>query len=271
MHRPPRAPVDRLELFGRERLLMPSWMHHTLVQRGGPSLKPACPKNERTSRTEAGFGREATHNDHFHFPFIDQVLEKLARKSDYCFLDGFSRYMQIHIALEDQHKTTFTCPFGTFAYSRMPFGLCNAPSTFHYCMMSIFSDLLEDCMEVFMDDFTVYANSFDECLGNLSKVLKRCIDTNLVLNFEKCHFLVTKGIVLGHLVSNRGIKVDKSKIDIISSLPNPTFVSEVFSFLGHAGFYRRFIMNFSKLALPLFKLLYKDVEFNFDQPCIEAF
>ncbi|RDX69640.1 Retrovirus-related Pol polyprotein from transposon 17.6, partial [Mucuna pruriens] len=122
---------------------------------------------------------------------------------------------RIPIAPEDQHKTTFTCPFDTFAYNRMPFGLCNAPSTFQRCMTNIFSDLLQDCMEVFMDDFRVYANSFDACLENLSEVLRRYIDTNLVLNFEKCHFMVTEGIVLGHLVSNRGIEVDKSKIDII--------------------------------------------------------
>ncbi|RDY13900.1 Retrovirus-related Pol polyprotein, partial [Mucuna pruriens] len=214
---------------------------------------------------------QATRKDHFPLPFIDQVLEKLAGKSHYCFLDGFSRYMQIHIALEDQYKTTLTCPFGTFAYSRMPFGLCNAPSTFQRCMTSIFSDLLQDYMEVFMDDFTVYADSFDACLENLSKVLRRCIDTNLMLNFEKCHFMVIEGIVLGHLVSNKGIEVDKSKIDIISSLPNPSSVREVRSFLGHIGFYRRFIKNFNKLALPLSRLLQKDVDFNFDQPCIEAF
>ncbi|RDX63462.1 hypothetical protein CR513_58107, partial [Mucuna pruriens] len=85
---------------------------------------------------------QATRKDHFPLPFIDQMLEKIAGKSHYCFLDGFSSYMQIHIAPEDQHKTTFTCPFGTFAYTRMPFGLCNAPSTFQRCMMSIFSDLL---------------------------------------------------------------------------------------------------------------------------------
>ncbi|RDY07565.1 Retrovirus-related Pol polyprotein from transposon 17.6, partial [Mucuna pruriens] len=213
---------------------------------------------------------QATRKDHFPLPFIDQMLEMLAGKSHYCFLDGFSSYMQIHIAPEDQHKTTFTCPFGTFAYTRMPFGLCNAPSTFQRCMMSIFSDLLQDCMEVFMDDFTVYADSFEACLSNLSKVLRRCIDTNLVLNFEKCHFMVAEGIMLGHLVSNRGIKVDKAKIDIITSLPNPTFVLKVRSFLGHVGFYRRFIENFSTLPLPLSKLLQKDVECNFDQPCIEA-
>ncbi|RDX64530.1 Retrovirus-related Pol polyprotein, partial [Mucuna pruriens] len=158
---------------------------------------------------------------------------------------------RIHIAPEDQHKTTFTSPFGMFVYSCMPFGLCNAPSTFQHCMISIFSDLVQDCMDVFMDDFTVYANSFDACLENLFKVLRRCIDTNLMLNFEKCHFMVTEGIVLGHLVSNRGIFVDKLKIDIITSLPNATSVREVRSFLGHTGFYRRFIKNFL--------------------PCIEAF
>ncbi|RDY09991.1 Retrovirus-related Pol polyprotein from transposon 17.6, partial [Mucuna pruriens] len=207
---------------------------------------------------------QATRKDHFPLPFIDQVLEKLSRKSHYYFLDGFSRYMEIHIAPEDQHKTTFTCHFGTFVYTRMPFGLCNAPSTFQRCMTSIFSDLLQDCMEVFMDDFMVYADSFEACLSNLSRVLKRCIDTNLVLNFEKSHFMVTEGIVLGHLVSNRGIKVDKAKIDIITSLPNPTFVRE-------DTCYKRFIKNFSKLALPLSKLLQKDVEFNFDHPRIEAF
>ncbi|RDX77623.1 Retrovirus-related Pol polyprotein, partial [Mucuna pruriens] len=200
----------------------------------------------------------ATRKDHFPLPFIDQVLEKLAGKSHYCFLYGFSGYMKIHIAPEDQHKTTFTCPFGTFAYTRMQFGLCNMPGTFQSYMTSIFSDLLQDCMEVFMDDFTVYADSFDACLENLSKVLTRCIDTNLVLNFEKCHFMVTEGNVLGHLVSNRGIEVDKSKIDIITSLPNPASVWEVHSFLRHVGFYRRFIKNFSKIVLPLSKLLQKD-------------
>ncbi|RDY12052.1 hypothetical protein CR513_03203, partial [Mucuna pruriens] len=126
-------------------------------------------------------------------------------------------------------------------------------------------------MEVFMDDFTVYADTFDACLRNLARVLKRCIETDLVLNFEKCHFMVAEGIVLGHLVSSRGIEVDKAKIDIITSLPNPASVREVRSFLGHVGFYRHFIKNFSKIALPLSKLLQKDVEFVFNKECIQAF
>ncbi|XP_015941248.1 uncharacterized protein LOC107466756 [Arachis duranensis] len=103
--------------------------------------------------------------------------------------DGEVVTKRIHIAPEDQEKTTFTCPFVTFAYKRMPFGLCNAPATFQQCMTSVFSDLIENCLEVFMDDFSVCGTSFDSCFENLAKVLARCVDTNLVLNFEKCHFM----------------------------------------------------------------------------------
>jgi hypothetical protein len=202
----------------------------------------------------------STRKDHFPLPFMDQMLERLAGKSFYCFLDGYSGYNQIVINPEDQEKTTFTCPFGTYAYRRMPFGLCNAPATFQRCMMSIFSDYVERIIEVFMDDFTVYGDSFDKCLENLSLILKRCIETNLVLNYEKCYFMVEQGIVLGHVVSSRGLEVDKAKIDVISSLPYPSCVREVRSFLGHAGFYRRFIKDFSKIIAPLCRLLAKEVD-----------
>ncbi|KAI5343490.1 hypothetical protein L3X38_011366 [Prunus dulcis] len=140
-------------------------------------------------------------------------------------------YNQIAIAPEDQEKTTFTCPFGTFAYRRMPFGLCNAPATFQRCMMSIFSDMVERFIEVFMDDFSVFADSFDQCLHNLSKVLARCEQTNLVLNWEKCHFMVNQGIVLGQVISGKGIEVDKAKIDLIASMPSPTSVKEDMDFV----------------------------------------
>ncbi|CAN6560566.1 unnamed protein product [Malus baccata var. baccata] len=162
------------------------------------------------------------------------MLERLAGNSFYCFLDGYSGYNQIPIAPEDQEKTTFTCPFGTFAYRRMPFGLCNAPATFQRCMMSIFSGMVENIVEVFMDDFSVFGNSFDICLDNLSLVLERCRETNLVLNWEKCHFMVKHGIVLGHIISSKRIEVDKAKIEVIAKLPPPTSVKNVRSFLGHA-------------------------------------
>ncbi|KAI3690179.1 hypothetical protein L2E82_48154 [Cichorium intybus] len=213
----------------------------------------------------------ATRKDHFPLPFIDQMLERLAGKTHYCCLDGYSGFHQIPVAPEDQEKTTFTCPFGTFAYRRMPFGLCNAPATFQRCMVSIFSDYVEEIIEVFMDDFTVYGNSFEECLKNLTKILERCIETNLVLNYEKCHFMVDQGLILGHIVSSKGLEVDKAKIDVIQSLPYPTCIREVRSFLGHAGFYRRFIKEFSKIARPMCELLQKDVDFEFSEACKTAF
>ncbi|RVW20770.1 Retrovirus-related Pol polyprotein from transposon 17.6 [Vitis vinifera] len=129
-----------------------------------------------------------TRKDHFPLPFIDQVLERVSSHPFYCFLDGYSGYFQIEIDVEDQEKTTFTCPFGTYAYRRMPFGLCNAPATFQ------------------------------------RSVLKRCIEKDLVLNWEKCHFMVHQGIVLGHIISEKGIEVDKAKVELIAKLPSPTTV-----------------------------------------------
>ncbi|KAK1606374.1 hypothetical protein QYE76_030047 [Lolium multiflorum] len=152
---------------------------------------------------------------------------------------GFS---QIAVKAKDQEKTTFTCPYGTYAYR-----------------------------QVFMDDFSVYGNSFDNCLRNLDKVLQRCEETNLVLNWEKCHFMVNEGIVLGHKISERGIEVDRAKVEAIEKMPYPRDVKGIRSVLGHAGFYRRFIKDFSKISKPLTNLLQKDVPFVFDDDCKEAF
>ena len=126
-------------------------------------------------------------------------------------------------------------------------------------------------MEVYMDDITVYGGSFKECLINLETVLNRCIEKNLVLNWEKCHFMINQGIVLGHTISNKGIEVDKAKIELIFKLPSPTNVKTVRQFLGHVGFYKRFIKDFSKIAKPLYKLLEKDAKFFWDEDCQKSF
>nr|GEV18504.1 DNA-directed DNA polymerase [Tanacetum cinerariifolium] len=193
------------------------------------------------------------------------------RNEFYCFLDGFLWYFQIPIDPQDQEKTTFTCPYGTFAYRRMPFGLCNAPGTFQRCMVAIFHDMIEKTMEVFMDDFSVFGDSFSSCLTNLDKMLKCCKDTNLVLNWEKCHFMCIEGIVLGRKISKSGIEVDRKKVDVIAKLPHPTTVKGVRSFLGHAGFYRRSIQDFSKIARPMTHLLEKETPFLFSKECVDAF
>jgi hypothetical protein len=131
--------------------------------------------------------------------------------------------------------------------------------------------MIEEIMEVFMDNFSVYGKTFDDCLENLDKVLQRCEEKHLVLNWEKYHFMVREGIVLGHLVSKRGIEVDRAKIEVIEQLPPPVNIRGTRSFLGHYGFYRRFIKDFSHIARPLINLLAKDVPFEFDDACLKSF
>ena len=160
---------------------------------------------------------------------------------------------------------------GTIAYSVLPFVMYNAPTTFQRAVLGIFFDLTQDCVEIYMDDFTVYGDDYDQALDNLDKVLTRCQETNLALINEKCKMLMTEEIVLGHHISVTGIKVDPSKIEVITNLPPPQSQKDVRSFLGHAGYYRRFIENFTKIATPMFKLLTKDVNFYWDSFYQNAF
>ncbi|GJX48673.1 reverse transcriptase domain-containing protein [Tanacetum coccineum] len=139
------------------------------------------------------------------------------------------------------------------------------------CMMTIFHDMIEETMEVFMDDFSVFEDSFSSCLSHSDKMLKRCEDTNLVLNWEKCHFMFKEGIILGHKILKSGIEVDRAKVDVIAKLPSLTSIKGIQSFLGHASFYRRFIQDFSKIARPMTHLLEKETPFIFSTECREAF
>lgn len=210
---------------------------------------------------------KATLEDYFPLPFIDQVLDTLSGKKYFSFLDGFSGYNQIQITLEDYEKTTFTYPWGTFSYRVLTFGLCNAPATFQRVVLGIFADLIHDCVEVFIDDFSVYRNTYDEALTNLEKALICCQETNLSLSHEKCRMLFTKGVVLSHIISQDGIEVDPAKIEVISNLSIPQSQKYVRSLLGHANYYKCFIENFTKIAAPLFRLLSKDVEFTWNGQC----
>jgi hypothetical protein len=252
---------------------------HCVPKKGGSTVV----KNEKNElipqRTVNGWRmcidypklNKATRKDHFSLPFIDEMLERLANHTYFCFLEGYSGFMQIPIHPDDQHKTKFTCPYGTFAYRRMPFGLCNAPASCQHCMMDVFSDFIEKIVKVFMDDFSVYGKTFMDCLANLDKVHTWYAEVDLVLNWEKCHFMVKQGIVLGHVISEKCIEVDKAKVETVEQLPPPTAVKSLRSYLGHAGFYRRFIKDFSKITKPSTLLLQKDVAFDFDEKCLAAF
>ena len=213
----------------------------------------------------------ATKKDHFPLPFIDQILDKLSGQGFYCFLDGYSGYNQLKIHPDDQEKTTFTCPFDTYAFQRMPFGLCNAPTTFQRCMMVIFSDFIGESMEVFIDNFSFFGPSFDACLEHLTQILDVCVKKRLVLSWEKSHFMVREGIVLGHLVSSKGLEVDKAKVEVIQDLALPKSIRELRSFLGHVGFYRHFIQDFAKVSKPLTSLLCKETDFIIEEEGKHAF
>jgi len=213
---------------------------------------------------------KATQKDHFPLPFIDQVLDTLAGKKFFSFLDGFSGYNQIQIAPEDQDKTTFTCPWGTFAYRVLPFGLCNAPATFQRAILIIFVDLINDGLEVYMDDFTPCGDDFDPALDTLEKVLQRCIATRLCLSHKKCYMMMIEGLILGHYVLAAGIQVDPTKIQILLLIPTPTTQTEVRNFLGFFGYYRRFIEHYSHIAAPLYAVT-GNVDFLWTEKCERAF
>jgi hypothetical protein len=252
---------------------------HYVTKKGGITVVPNENNELIPQRVVVGYRmcidyrkvNKVTKKDHYPLLFIDQMLERLSKKTHFCFLDGYSGFSQIAVRKQDQEKTLLLVLMELMLYRRMPFGLCNAPATFQRCMSAIFHGFCEEIMEVFMDDFSIYGTSFDNCLHNLDKVLQRCEETNLVLHWEKCHFMVNEGIVLGHKISERGIEVDRAKVEAIEKMPYLRDVKGIRSILGHAGFYRRFIKDFSKILKPLTNLLQKDVLFVFYDDCKEAF
>lgn len=212
----------------------------------------------------------ATKKDYHPIPFCDSILDHAAGREVYSFLDGFSGYNQIWIRAEDQMKTTFTSDWGTFAFCRMPFGLCNAPGTFQRLMLDIFKDFIRHFMEVFIDDFAVFGERGTH-LENLRQTFERCRETNLKLHPGKCFIGVLEGELLGHTVSSRGLEVNLDKVRYFLTLTAPRNVGGVRGFLGCVGYYRRFILAYALIALPLTELLKKGVEFVWTAARQEAF
>ena len=155
---------------------------HCVPKKGGITVVPNEDNELVPQRVVVGYRmcidfrkiNKVTKKDHYPLPFIDQMLERLSKKTHFCFLDGYSGFSQIAMKAQDQEKTTFTCPYGTYAYSLILFGLCNASATFQECVLKIVDDLVEKTMEVLRNDFVVCGTTFDNCLYNLTKVLLRC-------------------------------------------------------------------------------------------------
>ena len=191
----------------------------------------------------------------------------MAGKQAYSFLDGYSGYNQISIAEEDQPKIAFITEYGVFAFKRMPFGLTNAPATFQRLMNHAFREYLRQFLEVFLDNLCVHS-SWKEHLSCLQKVFERCRYYRISLNPHKCQFWVKHGVILGHIVSRNGISTDEGKVKLILELPPPINYKGVQRFMGHVGYYRRFILFFAEIARPLYKLL---IEFKWSDKCQESY
>lgn len=179
----------------------------------------------------------ATIRDNYPLPITDHVIERVAEKEAYSFLDGFSGYNQVSIDPKDQQKTAFATEWGIFAYCVMPFDLTNAPATFQRLMVHAFKEYLQDFLEIFMDDLCVHLLLRDENILHLEKIFEKCRIYRICLNPEKCKFMVCQGKILGHIVSKNGTSTDMDKIQAIVTLPRPINARGVQCFKGHCGYY----------------------------------
>ena len=194
----------------------------------------------------------ATVKDHYPLPITDHVLERVAGKAAYSFLDGFSGYNQVSIKKEDQHKTSFATEWGIFAYRVMPFGLTNAPATFQRLMLHAFKEYLRIFLEIFMDDLCVHSLLRTKHIDHLKSVFEKCRVYRICLNPDKCKFMVKQGKILGHIVSQNGISTAAEKTKVIVTLPKPINAKGVQIIMGHCSYYRRFIYMYAKIAKPLY-------------------
>ena len=210
----------------------------------------------------------ATIRDHYPLPIIDHVLERVAGKKAYSFLDGFSGYNQVSIDPKDQHKIAFATEWGVFAYRVMPFGLTNAPATFQRLTSHAFKEYLRLFLEIFMDDLCVHSVDREEHIRHLELLFQKCRVYRICLNSDKCKFMVRQGKILGHIVSRNGISTDAEKIAAIVKLPRPHNAKGVQVFMGHCGYYRRFIYLYAEIARPMYALL---VVFEWTEDCENAY
>jgi hypothetical protein len=212
-----------------------------------------------------------TIKNKYPLPRIDILFDQLAGAKVFSKVDLRSGYHQIKIHLEDVPKTAFSTRYGLYEYLVMTFGLTNAPVHFMYLMNSVFMPELDKFVVVFIDDILIYSKSEEEHVQHLRVILQRLRDHQLYVKFSKCAFWLREVPFLGHVISAEGIAVDPSKVQEVLEWKSPKSVTQIRSFLGLAGYYRRFILNFSKIAKPMTQLLKKEAKFTWSPRCEEAF
>ena len=212
-----------------------------------------------------------TVKDSFPLPRIDESIDSLSGAKYFCTLDLASGYWQVPLDDDAKLKSAFVVPGGLYQFEVMPFGLCNAPSTFERLMESILAGLQWKILVIYLDDIIVYGSTVDETLDRLEIVLQRLRSAKLKLKPKKCHLFQTQVLYLGHVVSENGVHTDPEKTEKVNNWPQPKTPTEVRSFLGLASYYRRYIEGFSSIAKPLTALTEKDRNFNWTPECEEAF
>jgi len=212
-----------------------------------------------------------TRRDSFPMPLVDDVISQLGRSAWFTALDLQSGFWQIRMAPEDMKKTALITKSGLYDWTVMPFGLKNATNTFIRTMSEVFKDLGDRFLKVFVDDLNIHSENWEDHLQHLEAVLSRLREVKLKLNPSKCYFVAESIVFLGHVVSKEGTKPDLGKIDAVLRFPEPKTVTNVRSFLGLTGYYRKYIRRYSRLASPLFELTKKDVAFVWNQDCQRAF
>jgi hypothetical protein len=201
---------------------------------------------------------KVTKKDRYLLPFCEEILEEVTKHKMYTFGDGYKGYHQVKIAPKDQLKTTFTTPWGTFCYTIMHFGLCNAPGTFQRLMNKVFEPFVGLFLLVFIDDFGVYSDKASH-LAKLELVFQRLDGLGMTLSLEKTTIGFSEGKMVGHIVSKNGVTTNLEKLDRISKLPFPTTKKALRGFLGMVGYYQRFIHTFAAKTRPLTRFLHEDV------------
>ena len=212
-----------------------------------------------------------TKKDSYPLPRIDEMLDSLAGAKYFSTLDLMSGYWQVAMDPEDQEKTAFITRHGTYEFNVMPFGLCNAPATFQRLMDRVYKGIAYKYVVVYLDDTNIFSRTFDDHIKHLREVFTRIRKAGLKLNIEKCNFWMNKLPFLGHIITEKGISPDPDKIIAVQNIQPPTTVTLLRSFLGLAGYYRRFIKNFSAIAQPLNQLLHKDTAYEWNNKCQQAF
>ena len=214
---------------------------------------------------------DSTIKDAYPLPRIDMCLDCLSTASVFSTMDLQSGYWQIKLREEDQHKTAFITKYGLWEYTKMPFGLCNAPSTFQRCMELIFRGMQWKTLLIYLDDLILYSSNISEHFSQLDEVLSKLCEAGLKLKPSKCEFIKDEVLYLGHIVTPNGIKPNPKIVESVEKWKTPTSVKEVQQFLGLCNYYRRFINKFSDKATCLTELTKKGVKFEWTKECEDSF